>query len=334
MIADFERRISDVRRFNRFYTQKIGALQEGLLESVFSLAQVRVLYELAHWGDAAGATARSASASRLAARLGLDKGYLSRVLRGFERQSLIARKRSTADGRESVVALTTQGRKAFAPLERRARRTVGEMLVKLSERERSRLAAAMTTIEQLLASGPREDTAGTVTLRSLRPGDIGWVTHRHGVIYSEEYGYDEHFEALVGEIAAHFVQRFDARRERCWIAERDGERLGCVFLVSKTRTVAKLRLLLVERDARGLGLGGRLVDECVAFARAAGYRKIVLWTQSELLAARRIYEQRGFRPVSEHPHRSFGRDLLAETWDLSLRSGPAAKERGSASIQS
>jgi len=319
-MSDAERRISDVRRFNRFYTQRIGVLQEGLLDSAYSLAEVRVLYELAHWHDETDreATPLSPSATRLAARLGLDGGYLSRLLRGFEEQRLIVRKPSPDDGREYIVSLTSRGRKAFAPLELRSRRQIAAMLAPLSVLERSRLAAAMTSIEQLL--GPRPGKPGTTafTLRSLRPGDIGWVTHRHGVLYAEEYGYDERFEALVAEIAGHFVQAFDIERERCWIAERGGEILGCVFLVSKSPTVAKLRLLLVEPGARGLGLGARLVDECIAFARQAGYRKMVLWTQSELLAARRIYQQRGFRRVALEPHHSFGRDLVGETWELRL----------------
>jgi DNA-binding MarR family transcriptional regulator/N-acetylglutamate synthase-like GNAT family acetyltransferase len=318
--SDGERRIADIRRFNRFYTQKIGVLQEGLLDSAYSLAEVRVLYELAHWRDQVDreATTPSPSASRLAARLGLDEGYLSRLLRGFEKRRLIVRKPSPDDGREHILSLTPRGWKALAPLELRARRQVAAMLAPLSGLERSRLASAMTTIERSLAPRPAKPKAPAYTLRSLRPGDIGWVTHRHGVLYAEEYGYDGHFEALVAEIAAHFVQAFDVERERCWIAERGGEILGCVFLVSKSATVAKLRLLLVEPNARGLGLGARLVDECITFARQAGYRKIVLWTQSELLAARRIYEQRGFRRVAEEPHHSFGRHLVAETWELRL----------------
>jgi len=320
LTIDAERRISDIRRFNRFYTQKIGVLQEGLLDSAYSLAEVRVLYELAHWSDDAGAeeTGRSPSASRLAIRLGLDEGYLSRLLRGFEKQRLIVRKPSPDDGRANVLALTPRGRQAFAPLDLRSRAQVAAMLAPLSGRERSRLATSMTTIEQVLGPRPRDEQTATYTLRPLQPGDIGWITHRHGVLYAEEYGYDERFEALVAEIAARFVQAFDAERERCWIAERDGEILGCVFLVSKSKTVAKLRLLLVEPEARGLGLGVRLVEECIAFARQAGYRKMVLWTQSELLAARRIYERLGFRRVAEEPHQSFGRDLVAETWERGL----------------
>ncbi len=328
-----ERRIADIRRFNRFYTQKIGVLQEGLLDSAFSLTEVRVLYELAHWYDGPGAraAARLPTASRLAARLGLDEGYLSRLLRGFAKRRLIARKTSSRDGRENILALTPEGRKAFSPLDLRSRQQMAAMLFSLSDGECSSLVAAMATIQRLLG-GAEEHTTATCSLRPLRPGDIGWVTHRHGVLYADEYGYDERFEALVAEIAAQFVQAFDVRRERCWIAERNGEILGCVFLVSKSATVAKLRLLLVEPAARGMGLGGRLVDECVAFARAAGYRKIVLWTQSELLAARRIYEQRGFRRIAEEAHRSFGRDLVAETWELRLPRENARDGRASSHV--
>src|SRR5450755_4259776 len=323
--ADSERRISAMRAFNRFYTQKIGVLDEGLLGSAFSLAEVRILYELAHWRDAASTVpaGQPPTASRVASRLGLDKGYLSRMLGSFEKRRLIVRKASSSDGRENLLALSPLGRKAFAPLDERSRQQVAALLDPLSESEGSRLTTAMTTIERLLSPRPRRGDSACM-LRPLRPGDIGWVTQRHGILYAEEYGYDERFEALVGEIAAHFVQQFDPARERCWIAEREGEMLGCVFLVSKTRTVAKLRLLLVEPSARGLGLGGRLVDECIAFARRAGYRRIVLWTQSELLAARHIYEQRGFRRVAEEAHRSFGRDLVAETWALRLQRPPPA----------
>ena len=327
-IVASDRRIANIRRFNRFYTQRIGVLQEGLLDSTYSLAQVRILYELAHWhGDSrARSTKERPSARRLAVRLGLDEGYLSRLLRGFEKQRLIARKPSSDDGRENILSLTERGRKAFAPLDARSRRQVAAMLAPLPERDRSRLVAAMSAIEQVLEVPPSTSETAAYALRPLRPGDLGWVTHRHGVLYAEEYGYDERFEALVAEIAAHFVQAFDAERERCWIAERGGEILGCVFLVSKSRTVAKLRLLLVEPAARGLGLGARLVDECIAFARQAGYRKIVLWTQSELLAARRIYERRGFRRVAEEAHQSFGRDLVAESWELPLRRQPTRSE--------
>jgi DNA-binding MarR family transcriptional regulator/N-acetylglutamate synthase-like GNAT family acetyltransferase len=307
-----ERRIATVRGFNRFYTQKIGVLQEGLLDSPFALAEVRVLYELAHWPAARDAP----TASRLAADLGLDEGYLSRILRGFQRSGLIRRKASPADARQSLLSLTRKGRAAFAPLEARSRAEVRALLGLLPEREQARLTAAMREIERLLGA-PARGRAPCV-LRPHRPGDMGWIVHRHGVLYAQEYGYDQRFEALVAEIAAKFVQHFDAKQERCWIAERDGEIVGSIFLVRQSKTVGKLRLLLVEPAARGMGLGTRLVDECVRFARRVGYRKIVLWTQSELGAARHLYERAGFQRVREEPHHSFGRDLVAETWELAL----------------
>jgi DNA-binding MarR family transcriptional regulator/N-acetylglutamate synthase-like GNAT family acetyltransferase len=310
--AGVERRVAAVRGFNRFYTQRIGVLQEGLLDSPFALTEVRVLYELAHWP-----TARDApTATRLAADLGVDEGYLSRILRGFHRSGLIRRKPSAADARQSLLSLTRKGRQAFAPLEARSRAEVRAMLGRLAGGEQARLTAAMREIERLLGA-PAHGHAPCV-LRAHRPGDIGWIIHRHGVLYSQEYGYNQQFEALVAEIAAKFVQHFDAKRERCWVAEREGEIVGSVFLVKRSKTVGKLRLLLVEPAARGAGLGTRLVDECVRFARRVGYRKIVLWTQSELGAARQIYERAGFRRVREEPHHSFGRDLVAETWELAL----------------
>jgi DNA-binding MarR family transcriptional regulator/N-acetylglutamate synthase-like GNAT family acetyltransferase len=310
--AGLAQRVAAVRGFNRFYTQKIGVLQEGLLSSPFALTEVRVLYELAHWP----ATRDPPTASRLAADLGLDGGYLSRILRRFERSGLIRRKPSAADGRQNLLSLTGKGREAFAPLEARSRAEVRAMLGRLSEREQARLTAAMREIERLLGAAARSPIP--CVLRSHRAGDIGWIVHRHGVLYAQEYSYDQQFEALVAEIAAKFVQNLDAKRERCWVAERDGAILGSVFLVKQSKTVGKLRLLLVEPAARGVGLGTRLVDECVRFARRVGYRKIVLWTQSELVAARQIYERAGFRRVREEPHHSFGRDLIAETWELAL----------------
>jgi DNA-binding MarR family transcriptional regulator/N-acetylglutamate synthase-like GNAT family acetyltransferase len=310
--AGLEQRVAAVRSFNRFYTQKIGVLQEGLLNSPFALTEVRVLYELAHWP----ATGDAPTASRLAADLGLDEGYLSRILRGFERSGLIRRKPSAADGRQHLLSLTRKGRQAFAPLEARSRAEVRTMLGRLPERDQTRLTAAMREIERLLGAPARSQAS--CVLRAQRPGDIGWIVHRHGALYAQEYGYDQQFEALVAEIAAKFVQHLDAKHERCWVAERDGEILGSVFLVKRSKTVGKLRLLLVEPAARGVGLGTRLVDECVRFARRVGYRKIVLWTQSELAAARQIYERAGFRRVREEPHHSFGRDLIAETWELAL----------------
>lgn len=306
-------RIAAVRRFNRFYTQRIGVLREHLLDSPFPLTGVRVLYELAHWpqrGDAA-------TAAVLAANLALDEGYLSRILRAFEQRGLIRKERSPADGRRKALALTGRGRSEFARLDSRSQREVGDLLVHLPATEQARLVGAMQTIGELLGAAPGDAAPGYV-LRQPRPGDMGWVIHRHGALYAQEYGYDAHFEALVADIAARFVQQLDSARECCWIAERRGEIVGSVFLVRKSLAVAKLRLLLVEPRARGLGIGRRLVEECICFARAAGYRKLILWTQSELDAARRLYTRAGFRRVGEERHKSFGKQLVAETWELAL----------------
>jgi len=300
--------IAVVRRFNRFYTQKIGVLEGGLLQSRFSLTEARVLYELAHRDRPA--------ASELARDLHLDPGYLSRLLRSFRRQGLIDRARSTGDGRRSHLSLTTAGKAAFAPLDRRSRDEIAVLLAPLAESEQRRLVAAMRSIEQLL--GPVRVGDEPFILRPPEPGDIGWVAARHGAIYAAEYGFDTRFEALVAEIAAGFVTRFDPQLERCWIAEKDGEPVGSVFLVKDTDNVAKLRLLLVEPAARGFGIGRRLVEECIGFARAAGYREVTLWTQSILVAARHIYEAAGFRLVRTEPHHSFGHDLVGEYWELSL----------------
>jgi len=300
--------IAAVRRFNRFYTRRIGVLREGLLESPFSLAEARVLYELAQ--------RERATASELMRDLGLDAGYLSRILASFRKRGLIQRQASTADGRRILLRLTPDGRKAFAPLDSRARRDVGAMLEPLPDGEKNRLVAAMQTIERLLEGA--DVRAAPYLLRPQRPGDIGWVVHRHGVLYAREYGWDERFEALVAGIAARFVENYDAAGERCWIAERDGENVGCVFLVRQSRTVAKLRLLLVEPAARGHGIGARLVDECVRFARQARYRKIMLWTNDVLHAARHLYEKAGFQLVGKERHHSFGHALVGETWELKL----------------
>jgi DNA-binding MarR family transcriptional regulator/GNAT superfamily N-acetyltransferase len=302
------RRIDAVRRFNRFYTRRIGVLHEGLLQSPFSLTEVRVLFELAH--------RETPTATELGKELGLDAGYLSRILAGFERRGLIDRKPSEADGRRSLLSLTDRGRETVAPLDVRAREEIDAMLGVLPAVEQDRLIEAMGTIEGLL--GARPEPKSPYLLRPHQPGDMGWVVHRHGVLYAREYGYDERFEALVASIVAEFIQNEDPKRDRCWIAEKDGEIAGSVFLVKQSKAVAKLRLLLVEPRARGMGIGRRLVGECVRFARQARYKKITLWTQSELLAARRLYAEAGFRVVREEPHHSFGRDLVAETWELSL----------------
>ena len=314
--AALEQRIAAVRAFNRFYTQRIGVLREHLLESPFPLTGVRVLYELAHWPEAGDAP----TASVLAARLALDEGYLSRVLRSFEQRGLVRKKPSTADARRKSLALSRRGRELFVSLDARSRAEVAAILGKVSTVAQSRVVEAMRTIGVLLgqplADAPTRPTP--YVLRPPQPGDIGWVVHRHGALYAQEYGYDERFEALVAEIAARFVQNFDPKRERCWIAERDGEIVGSVFLVRKTKATAKLRLLLVEPQARGLGIGKRLIDECVRFARRAGYRKLMLWTQSDLSAARHLYAIAGFRKVGEERHESFGKKLVAETWELVL----------------
>jgi DNA-binding MarR family transcriptional regulator/N-acetylglutamate synthase-like GNAT family acetyltransferase len=267
-----------------------------------------VLYELAH-RDAP-------TASVLARELQLDAGYLSRILQGFKQQRLVEKRTAGGDGRRSPLSLTARGRQVFAPLDARARDQIRGVLRGLSGAEQDRLVAAMRAIEGLL--GARSASRAPYLVRPHRPGDMGWVVHRHGALYAQEYGWDERFEALVATIVARFVQRYDAKRERCWIAERDGENIGSVFLVRKSSTVAKLRLLLVEPKARGMGVGTRLVEECVRFARQVGYRKVTLWTNDVLRDARRIYERAGFRKVREEPHHSFGRDLVGETWELKL----------------
>jgi DNA-binding MarR family transcriptional regulator/N-acetylglutamate synthase-like GNAT family acetyltransferase len=309
--ADFDARIDAVRRFNRFYTRQIGVLHEGWLSSPFSLTEARVLYELAH--------REKPTATEVGNELGLDAGYLSRLLSSFEKRGFVEKTPSEADGRQTLLALTKEGSKAFSPLETRTIEQVGAMLGSFSESDRGRLIGAMQTIKKLLGAEESGEAAKTpYLLRPHQSGDMGWVVHRQGVLYAQEYGYDETFEALAAEIVAKFIQHCDAKRERCWIAERDGEIVGSVFLVAGSKTVAKLRLLYVEPAARGLGIGGRLVSECVRFARQAGYKKIKLWTQSELDAARHIYKKAGFHVVEKKRHHSFSKDLVAETWELTL----------------
>jgi DNA-binding MarR family transcriptional regulator/N-acetylglutamate synthase-like GNAT family acetyltransferase len=305
--SGFDARIAAVRRFNRFYTTRIGVLGD-YLDSPFSLTEARVLYELAH--------RETATATELGRELHLDAGYLSRIVKAFEQKKLLRRARSEHDGRQSVLALTGKGHEAFAPLHDRSRGEIGALLRPLSDADQARLIDAMRAIERLLGGAPAAKPA--YLLRTHQPGDVGWVVHRHGVLYAREYGFDERFEALVATLVARFVERFDGKRERCWIAERDGENVGSVFLVKKSETVAQLRLLLVEPTARGSGLGARLVDECIRFARGVGYRKVTLWTNSVLRSARKIYQAAGFTLVSKERHRSFGQDLVGETWDLAL----------------
>jgi DNA-binding MarR family transcriptional regulator/N-acetylglutamate synthase-like GNAT family acetyltransferase len=303
-----DRRVEAVRRFNRFYTKQIGVLREGLLGSPYPLTQARVIYELAHH--------EATTATELCRELGLDAGYLSRILRSFQRRGLIEKKSAESDGRRSLVWLTDRGQEAFAELNARSHAEIEAMLNALSPEEQDRLMDAMHTVEALLGGGVEQKAP--YLLRIHQPGDMGWVVHRHGVLYAQEYGWDEQFEALVADIVARFVRQFDAKRERCWIAEKDGENVGSVFLVKKSNTVAQLRLLLVEPKARGLGIGKRLVAECERFARQAGYRKIVLWTNDVLHAARHIYEQAGYELVDEEPHHSFGHDLVGQTFELKL----------------
>jgi DNA-binding MarR family transcriptional regulator/GNAT superfamily N-acetyltransferase len=311
VIADelnVRQRSDAVRRFNRFYTQQIGVLDEGLLQSEFSLSEARVLYELAHREDP--------TASDLVRDLAIDAGYVSRILRKFHDRGLIDRRTPEVDARQAILRLTENGRNAFAPLDLRSAEQVGRMLSALSPAEQGRLLDAMHTIEALLGHSPTR--TGTYLLRPHQPGDMGWIVHRHGVLYSQEYGWDDTFEAMVAEIVAEFIHNFDQKREQCWIAERDGEIVGSVFVVRKSEAVAKLRLLLVEPRARGLGIGSRLVSECIRFARRAGYASMTLWTQETLQAARAIYLRAGFRLVQSQPHHSFGKDLVGETWELSL----------------
>jgi DNA-binding MarR family transcriptional regulator/GNAT superfamily N-acetyltransferase len=305
---DSEGRIAAVRAFNRFYTRKLGVLGRHLLNSPFSLSEARVLYELAHRDDL--------SAKEIGTDLGLDPGYLSRIVQNFEKSGLISRHPLASDRRQNRLALTARGRQAFARLDRNSHDEVASMLAPLAGDEGKRLIEAMATIEGLLE--PREKERASFLLRSHRVGDIGWVISRHGAVYAHEYGWDISFEALVAEIAAQFIKSYDPSHEHCWIAEVAGQPVGSIFLVKDSDEVAKLRLLLVEKKARGLGVGRALVEQCVRFARESGYRKITLWTQSILLAARGIYQQAGFRKVASEKHHSFGVDLVGETWELEL----------------
>ena len=307
--AELDEQVEAVRRFSRFYTRRIGVLHEGLLGSSLSLTEGRVLYELAQ--------REPATATALADELGLDSGYLSRILNGFGKRGLITRRASEKDGRQFILALTDQGREMFAAIDARSHDEVAAMLRELDGADQSRLVAAFETVERLLGGG-RKPGHPCYILRPHQPGDMGWIIHRHGVLYAEEYGWDESFEALVARVAATFIDNFDVRRERCWIAERDGEIAGSVLLVKDGDEIAKLRLLYVEPKARGLAIGRRLVDECIGFARRTGYRKITLWTNDVLVSARRIYQAAGFHLVRAEPHHSFGRDLVGQYWELPL----------------
>jgi DNA-binding MarR family transcriptional regulator/GNAT superfamily N-acetyltransferase len=307
-IQPTEERVAAVRQFNRFFTRQIGVLREGLLHSSYPLTEARILFELGH--------RKQVTASSLGRELGLDAGYLSRLLARMEQRELLEKVRSENDGRQRLLSLTAQGKAASALLDQRSRDEIAEMLTGLSEEEQQRLLKAMQTIERIFSTGLK--FSEPFLLRSHEPGDMGWVTHRHGVLYAQEYGWDEHFEALVAQIVSDFINNYNPERERCWIAEMNGEIVGSVFVVQSSATVAKLRLLLVEPKARGLGLGSRLVEECIRFARHRGYQKMVLWTNNVLLDARRIYAKHGFKLTAEEPHHSYGHDMVGETWELSL----------------
>jgi len=300
--------VGAIRAFNRFYTRKIGVV-DGMASSPFALAEARVLYELAH--------REQATATDIRKELGLDAGYMSRILREFERRKLIRREQSKTDERQKFLSLTAKGRRAFAPLDARSNRDVVAILEGLSPTKRKQLVDAVQAVRRLL--GDKVQTSTSYLLRQHQPGDLGWIVHRQAILYAEEYGWDGTYEALAGEIVAQFIKNYDPNRERCWIAEKDGERVGGAFVAKVSDDIAQLRLLHVEAQARGLGIGKRLVEECVRFARQAGYQKMTLWTQSNLYAARHIYKQSGFQVVREQQHHSFGKDLTAETWELNLR---------------
>ena len=309
--------VASLRSFNRFYTRRIGVLDEHLYGTPFTLPQTRVLWELAH--------REGTTATELARLLDLDPGYLSRLLAALKARRLVRAQRSPADARQSLLFLSATGRKAYGAMNAQSEQQVQTLLSSLDEPHRRRLLQATGTIESLLGGAARKDAAPYL-LRAPQPGDFGWVIARHGAIYAAEYGWDLTFEGLVAQIAGRFVEQFDAKREACWIAERHGENVGCVFLVQardeKTgkpeRGTAQLRLLIVEPSARGLGIGARLVAECERFARQAGYRRIKLWTQSILTAARAIYAKAGYKLVSSEPHKSFGAELMGEMWELTL----------------
>ena len=301
--------VTAIRSFNRFYTRAIGTLEESLLQSTLSLPEARVLYEIA--------TRTQPTASEIAAVLNLDLGYLSRILRTFADRKLITRKTSATDARQSLLSLTKAGQKEFTTLNQRSNQQVEQMIAPFTDEQRSRLIHAMSTIEAILDPSSAQTP---FILRPHRPGDMGWVVQRHGLLYAREYGWDERFEALVARITADFIDNFDPTRERCWIAEHNGESIGSIFLVKdkRSRTTARLRLLLVEPSARGLGLGRTLIRECTQFARNAGYRRITLWTNDVLDAARHLYQAEGYRLISEESHQSFGKKLIGQNWELHL----------------
>lgn len=304
---DNGQQVAAVREFSRFYTTVLGLLREGLLDTPYSLTEARLIFELAR--------ADQAEVTRLRKSLDIDAGYLSRILARFEADGLITRQRSLSDGRQQVITLTEPGRAAFLMLDSRSAGQVSALLSRLSPADRRRLTGAMATVREIIDGAPRP---AVIVLRAPRPGDLGWVVHRHGALYAREYGWDDTFEALVARIVADYATGHDPEREAAWIAEVDGEPAGCVFCVRKSHTTAQLRLLLVEPNIRGMGMGGRLVAECVDFARHAGYAEVALWTNDVLTEARRIYQRSGFQLVGTEQHHSFGQDLTGQTWRLAL----------------
>jgi DNA-binding MarR family transcriptional regulator/N-acetylglutamate synthase-like GNAT family acetyltransferase len=303
-----EDRINAIRRFNRFITRQIGVLREGLLHTPYSPTEARIIFELAN--------NETLTASELINDLGLDAGYLSRMITSLEGKGIVEKTRSKSDGRQRLLHLTSEGQSAFELLDKRSRDEVTDMLDDLEEKDQQRLFKAMQTIEDIFSEGLKYSQP--YVLRPHEPGDMGWITHRHGVIYAEEYGWDEQFEALVAQIGSDFLRNYNPKKERCWIAEMEGEIVGSVFVTQDSEKVARLRLLLVEPKARGLGLGTRLVEECIRFSKRNGYEKLVLWTNSVLEAARHSYKKLGFELVEEEKHHSFGHDLVGETWEKSL----------------
>jgi DNA-binding MarR family transcriptional regulator/GNAT superfamily N-acetyltransferase len=303
-------RVAAFRRFNRFYTQKIGVLGKGYLQSEFSVGEARVLYELAQ--------REKITASEISASLGLDMGYLSRILTKLEGQQLIRRAPAEQDARQRLIQVTPKGKKAMSTLDSRSEEQAGSLLAELTDPQQILVLQAMSQIQAAL--GDSQAKTEPYIIRTHRSGDLSWIAYRHAVLYSQEYGWNQPFEALVLEITAHFLKHYDPEAECCWVAERSGEILGFVLLVKRSKQIAKLRLLLVEPSARGLGIGKRLVEECIRFAREKGYKKIVLWTHSNLSAARGIYQKAGFQLVATSTHQDFGPRVTAETWELTLRS--------------
>jgi DNA-binding MarR family transcriptional regulator/N-acetylglutamate synthase-like GNAT family acetyltransferase len=300
--------VEAVRRFSRFYTRQVGVLHEGYNGSEFSLTEARIIYELAH--------REAATASDLAKYLDLDPGYLSRILKNFQERRLVQRQASDLDARQYLLSLTEVGQQRFAELNARSRGDMAKMLSALTARQQQRLISAMSEIEALLSAEP--ERGAPYILRPHQPGDIGWAVQKHGELYAREYGWDETFEALAAEVGAKFLRDFDPKKERAWIAEKDGENIGFVMLIKQSDEVAKLRMLLVDPKARGLGIGKRLVEECIRFARNRGYKKMTLWTNDILATACHIYREAGFKLVAEERHHSFGHDLVGQTWELAL----------------